>query len=1033
VHRLFSYRDAVTLLGSQSGLVRLIDKASVLGLLGVGAIDLFDVRAEVVKLGEGLIKGLRDRVGKLARYDRTQRLAAAHAVVVVTAYFEVLGELDLVPKGLLTREDQVWLVDEEPAHPWVERLIDAELPIPAPQRPYEDVLNDLAHRYLQLSKDLLELLEGLEFWDRLDSTARDQLRGEAAEVLPERACRRYEEIFRQLATDFPEVACWANLVDHGATRLALARGLAGLQERLTMIASGRTPTDRLAALVRANRAALDQPMVPASDVQEGMVIPPLAVAYVNPGFRVLPPAHDRHPADEAAWIDRPRRDDLNEFLAGHLTLPQAVQAPLLVLGQPGAGKSALTRVLAARLPPGDFLPIRVELRGVPADSDVLAQLEHAIRDALDESMSWPELTQAAAGTLPIVMLDGFDELLQATGVNEADYLERVADFQQRQAERNRPLAMIVTSRTAVADRARLPRDVVVLRLEPFDDEQVTQWVNAWNQSNSPYFTSRSIEPLSARDVLTVPDLAGQPLLLLMLALYDADGNALRLTRSGLNEAELYERLLWRFAEREVSRSCPGIADDDLARAVEEELLRLSVTAFAMFNRGRQWVTDIDLDADLTALFGPMSQTPGPYGFRRRLTMAEGVIGGFFFVHKAQALREQQRLKAYEFLHATFGEYLVARLVIAELADIAEELAFAASRKRPTTPDDAFLHALLSFAVLTSRASIVAFLRHGVSRIPDTGLLRGHLCAMFARALNPRNGARYDDYRPSPASGPARYACFSANLLLLALLTTSEPTTGAELFAEDGPGLANEAWRRIARLWHSQLPRAEWNTLIRTIRVSHVLRDGERDVVVRLSSGDGFPITDLSFFSGASQPLAAHHSLSFSDDDPLAPWMREITFRDDTLLGALFLQLLPYVAGVSRDIHTTWQHHEIGVVQSPADLLALLLIPMTDVEERFLTYLRALDTPPNTRYVDIVLKQLEEDYDGFPTNVLVRLYPKWAAAVVKADDHAVRERADRLLQRLRDRRDLERETRVRLFGSAPYLYGILDPMNDDFSR
>ena len=32
-------------------------------------------------------------------------------------------------------------------------------------------------------------------------------------------------------------------------------------------------------------------------------------------------------------------------------------------------------------------------------------------------MTWPELVRSAKGAFPVVMLDGFDELLQASGAN----------------------------------------------------------------------------------------------------------------------------------------------------------------------------------------------------------------------------------------------------------------------------------------------------------------------------------------------------------------------------------------------------------------------------------------------------------------------------------------------------------------------------------------------------------------------------------------------------------------------------------------
>jgi len=75
-------------------------------------------------------------------------------------------------------------------------------------------------------------------------------------------------------------------------------------------------------------------------------------------------------SDEDWWAALPVRRDLTEYLGDFLTSPGAATAPLVVLGQPGAGKSVLTKVLAARLPPMGFLPVRVILREVPAEAEV---------------------------------------------------------------------------------------------------------------------------------------------------------------------------------------------------------------------------------------------------------------------------------------------------------------------------------------------------------------------------------------------------------------------------------------------------------------------------------------------------------------------------------------------------------------------------------------------------------------------------------------------------------------------------------------
>ena len=63
-----------------------------------------------------------------------------------------------------------------------------------------------------------------------------------SDEVPGRAVTRYEELFRQLAVEFPEMAFWANLVDHQATRAEVRRlgiGMEGLEQMLADIASGR--------------------------------------------------------------------------------------------------------------------------------------------------------------------------------------------------------------------------------------------------------------------------------------------------------------------------------------------------------------------------------------------------------------------------------------------------------------------------------------------------------------------------------------------------------------------------------------------------------------------------------------------------------------------------------------------------------------------------------------------------------------------------------------------------------------------------
>ena len=125
---------------------------------------------------------------------------------------------------------------------------------------------------------------------------------------------------------------------------------------LTQLAGAQPPDDRRDALARGYRAELDRPIVDG-EVPSGLVLPSLGQAYVPPRFKVVQADQGEDVSPDDRWSEVPVRADLDDYLAGYFTSSQAVVAPLLVLGQPGAGKSLLTKMLAAQLPAG----------GLPAD------------------------------------------------------------------------------------------------------------------------------------------------------------------------------------------------------------------------------------------------------------------------------------------------------------------------------------------------------------------------------------------------------------------------------------------------------------------------------------------------------------------------------------------------------------------------------------------------------------------------------------------------------------------------------------------
>ncbi|GAA0569916.1 hypothetical protein GCM10010172_62950 [Paractinoplanes ferrugineus] len=845
--KTISYADAVRILGGgpESAAFRRLDTITG-GVLAGAAIavpqllGLLDLRAELARVsGELAAKAARAMVGS-GRRDRTERLAAAHTIVVVAAYFDAISDVDL-DWARLTGEDQLRLAghDVTGARDLTTAALRAGVALPEPHIPHERYLAELDTFYASLSASLFRFLSGLAPFDDLSDGERNVLHGEIT-AGGRRARQRYEQMLLDLSAECPDMALW---IDRRHQQLVEQRldmlepSLRELERLLSGVARATRADGVPDALRRAHAAMLRHRIVESVDLPDGLDVPTLDRAYIPPAFQVAERSATRSPADEATWQDVEVRHDIDRFLAGFLGSPRALRAPLLVLGQPGAGKSVLTRILAARLSETRFLPIRVPLRDV--DSSVLLhqQIEQAIMAATTEEAAWAQLARSTEA-LPVVLFDGFDELLQATGVSQTDFLQKVAEFQQREQEQGRAAAVIVTSRISVADRAALPPETLLMRLQPFDEPRIRSWVGMWNETNATNLAVRGCTPLDPDAVLAHPDLAGQPLLLLMLALYDSDANALR-GRGRLTTGELYEQLLLGFARREAAKADPKLSPAALEPDAARELTRLAVVAFAMLNRSAQWVGESAVTGDLAATLG---EPPGE---------SELIFGRFFFLHRAQAIRGGQPRRTYEFLHATFAEYLVARFTWQLLAEAVARDAVTVAVRPPTGND--LMTDLLSQVSLTSRAPIVTFLTEMAAGL--TAGERQRWTDVLVRIF--RQGGRdgawpVSAYQPVPGRNvAARFAAYTVNLTLLAVVT-SGGLLFSDLVAPAEPTPFRQ-WHDHAMLWHAQLDDEGWGTLAETFVVERC--DGPRGRDVRLTVGDGtsaVPLPDARWLIGGPQ-------------------------------------------------------------------------------------------------------------------------------------------------------------------------------------
>ncbi|GIM89838.1 NACHT domain-containing protein [Paractinoplanes toevensis] len=976
--RTLGYNDAVRTLGGDAAkLQRLVDTLVGTGMLALvgpfrDVLGWFDAKAELSRITERLITGLVENRQSLSRFERTERLHAAHVILAATAFFEIMAEAELpvdTADLVLTADEQQTLTIRAAGLPGA--------PVPGPAESYEDFRARLLDCYRSMAAVVMEFGNGLAIWERMDASVLDRTRV-ALTDLAEPAVGRFESLLGRLAAEFPEVAFWASVREQTAIHARLrdvTTALTALGEVLETIAVGRAPDARRSGLARGYSAALDRPVAETGEVPAGLRLPTLGEAFVPQSYRTAEVTGQTPLNREDWWESQPVRDNLLAFLAGRLISPDLSTAPMLVLGQPGSGKSVLARILAARLPANDFLSVLVPLRSVHAVADVQEQIEQAIRKETGERLDWPALVRSADNAIPVVILDGFDELLQATGVSQTDYLLRVAAFQRREADQGRPVAVIVTSRTSVADRAQTPEGSVAIRLEPFDRSRVGTWLDTWNRTNAEHFQRGTATALNLETAMRYPQLAGQPLLLLMLAIYDAEGGSLR-SAGTLRQDELYERLLERFARREVDKRSAGLPIRERDQLVEAELRKLSVVAFSMFNRGAQWVTEDELDADLRALpgtVGPNAASTAAGGLRAPIRAAELALGSFFFVYRARATRDDDVLFAYEFLHATFGEFLVARLIHRVIRDMV-------ARERATTfitgaaNEDGLLHALLSFAPLAARRQVVAFAYWMTSDLAATDRVdwADLLVRLFDGAQQPRLPDIFDAYAPRSLTVPARVAAHTSNLLILTLCSAdivASRLVGTDDEADSQGMQTIRLWHELALLWHSQGGTSGWVGLLDLVQVDRIRRGRRRDVALSLTLDQvaSAPPVDMNWVIGIDRPAdeVAEDPLNwvFRESWEIVP--REVHFTCDRsndsqhhAIGPLLRAGLP-VAG---------SHVYFPIGAKPVNILGALmnalLDPTQSTEEREALYLRTAEWTltfiPEAK--ELLLRCLELDLD-----------------------------------------------------------------------